>query len=63
MEPDGNCLFRSLSDQLFRDLGWNHEVVRQDVCDFIVGHQEEFKMFMVPDDTAASEVDDNYFDS
>jgi hypothetical protein len=62
IEPDGNCLFRSISDQLYRDLGQNHEAVRQDVCDFIEGHQEEFKSFMVPDDDGATEeVDDTYF--
>jgi hypothetical protein len=61
IKQDGNCMFRSISDQLYGDLGHNHESVRQDVCDFIEGHQDEFKSFMVPDDDVATEeVDDTY---
>lgn len=61
MEPDGNCLFRSLSDQLFRDHGSNHGEVRQDVCDFMEGHMDEFKVFLVLDDEEASEEDASDF--
>lgn len=63
MEPDGNCLFRALSDQLLRDHGRNHVEVRQDVCDFIEGHTDEFKMFLVLDDSEASEEDASDFDT
>jgi len=35
MDADGNCLFRSLSDQLFHDYGNCHADVRYAVCDYI----------------------------
>ena len=35
MDADGNCLFRSLSDQLFHDHGNCHVDVRSAVCDYI----------------------------
>lgn len=50
MSPDGNCLFRSLSDQLFGDYGNKHGEVRSEVCDFMEKHQEDFKVFLVFED-------------
>lgn len=50
MESDGNCLFRSLSDQLYWDHGAKHEDIRSEVCDFMESHEEEFSVFLVLDD-------------
>jgi hypothetical protein len=50
MSPDGNCLFRSLSDQLFGDYGNNHGDVRWAICDYIEKHQDDFKVFLVFED-------------
>lgn len=50
MAADGNCLFRSLSDQLYHDFGNNHELVRREVCDYLAGHESEFSAFLVLDD-------------
>lgn len=47
MAPDGNCLFRSISDQLFGDYGNAHLDVRSAVCDFIENKKEEFQVFLV----------------
>ena len=52
MEPDGNCLFRSISDQLFFDHGQRHEDVRHDICDYLQGHESFFSMFLDLDDEA-----------
>ena len=50
MADDGNCLFRSLSDQLYRDSGDRHGEIRKDVCDFLSQNEEDFAPFMVFDD-------------
>jgi len=50
MDSDGNCLFRSLSDQLYWDHGAKHEEIRSEVCDFMESHEEEFSVFLVLDD-------------
>jgi hypothetical protein len=51
MVGDGNCLFRSLSDQLFGDYGhMYHSVVREAVCDYMDGQKEYFQQFLVLDD-------------
>lgn len=55
MAADGNCLFRSLSDQIFWDYGNNHEEVRSDVCDFIEANEEEFSVFLVLDEDEEDE--------
>jgi len=47
MSSDGNCLFRSLSDQLYNDRGHHHDEVRSDICDFMAENEDEFKMFLV----------------
>lgn len=51
MASDGNCLFRSLADQLYADYGNHHDRVRADVCDFMERHQDEFSGFLVLDET------------
>ena len=50
MDPDGNCLFRSLSDQLFGDCGNAHFDVRSAVCDFMEKNEGDFRVFLVFED-------------
>lgn len=50
MSPDGNCLFRSLSDQLFGDYGNAHFDVRSAVCDFMEQNEGDFRVFLVFED-------------
>ena len=50
MQSDGNCLFRSLSDQLFGDYGNRHDVIRQNVCSFLEDNEEEFAVFLLLDE-------------
>jgi OTU domain-containing protein 3 len=50
MSPDGNCLFRALSDQLFGDYGNSHEDIRSEVCDFMEKNKEDFQVFLVYED-------------
>jgi len=50
MSADGNCLFRSLSDQLFGDYGNAHYDVRSAVCDFMEKNKEDFQVFLVFED-------------
>lgn len=55
MDPDGNCLFRSLSDQLYHDYGNTHDDVRADICDYLEAFEDEFRHFMVLDETEEDE--------
>jgi OTU-like cysteine protease/SEC-C motif len=59
MSADGNCLFRSLSDQLNHDQGhrW-HSVIRKAVCDFIESHKDDFAVFLVLDDDDCKDEED-----
>jgi len=50
MSPDGNCLFRSLSDQLFGDNGNAHYDVRSAVCNFMEKDKGDFQVFLVFED-------------
>ena len=51
MVGDGNCLFRSLSDQLFGDYGhMYHSVVREAICNYMDGQKELFQQFLVLDE-------------
>jgi hypothetical protein len=50
ISPDGNCLFRSISDQLFGDYGNNHADVRSAICDFMEKNKEDFQVFLVFED-------------
>lgn len=50
MDADGNCLFRSLSDQLTHDYGSNHADVRDKVCNYMAGHKNFFCDFVALND-------------
>lgn len=50
MNADGNCLFRSLSDQLCGDFGSKHSVIRQHICDYMEKNKEDFETFLVYED-------------
>jgi len=58
MAPDGNCLFRALSDQLYGDYGNRHEEIRSDICEYMEENKEDFKVFLVLDDDSCEEGDD-----
>ena len=58
MAPDGNCLFRSLSDQLYADYGNMHEEIRSDICDYMEQNKDDFQVFLVLDDDSCDEGDD-----
>jgi len=45
VEPDGACLFRSVSDQLYGDQEM-HEVVRKSCCDYMEMNQDYFQHFI-----------------
>jgi OTU domain-containing protein 3 len=49
MSPDGNCLFRALSDQLHGDYGSDHANIRSEICDFMEQNKQDFKDFLVID--------------
>jgi hypothetical protein len=50
MKADGNCLFRSLSDQLYDDRGDKHDVVRREICEYLSENRKEFENFLLMDD-------------
>jgi OTU domain-containing protein 3 len=50
INADGNCLFRSLSDQLCGDFGNKHAIVRQHICDYMEKNKEDFEVFLVYED-------------
>ena len=50
MSPDGNCLFRSLSDQLFGDFGNMHDHVRWAIVDYMKKNPDNFRHFLVYED-------------
>jgi hypothetical protein len=47
MNSDGNCLFRSLSDQLYNDHGDEHGTVRNEICNHLEQHKDEFQSFLL----------------
>jgi OTU domain-containing protein 3 len=55
MAADGNCLFRSLSDQLYHDRGNLHAQVREEVCDYLEAFEEDFCVFLVLDENEQDE--------
>lgn len=64
MSSDGNCLFRSLSDQLYLDYGINHDEVRSEICDYLEAHEDEFSIFLVLDEEDEDAADfDSYVQS
>ncbi|KAG7346102.1 OTU-like cysteine protease [Nitzschia inconspicua] len=50
MNADGNCLFRSLSDQLCGDFGSKHRIIRESVCKFMEENKEDYEVFLVYED-------------
>ena len=54
---DGNCLFRSLSDQLYRDSGAQHALVRNEICNHLQQHRETFECFLLMNDEDEDIVD------
>ena len=61
MESDGNCLFRSLSDQLYRDSGAQHALVRNEICNHLSRHRESFECFLLMNDEDEDIIDfDDY---
>jgi len=61
MAEDGNCLFRSLCDQLHSDFGSKHDVVRSEVCVYLEENEDNFKCFIVveEDDEMDFDLDDH----
>ena len=55
IDADGNCLFRSLSDQLYWDFGHQHSETRNEVCDYLEAFEEEFSVFLVLDEEEEDE--------
>jgi hypothetical protein len=51
MELDGNCFYQSVSDQLFRDQGNGHVIVRHQINNHIRRNGEEFKHFLLFNDS------------
>ncbi len=60
MNSDGNCLFRSLSDQLYNDDGDDHGAVRSTICDCLERNKDEFQSFLLmnEDDEDIMNIDD-----
>jgi OTU domain-containing protein 3 len=50
IEADGNCLFRSISDQLHHNQN-HHSEIRQQVMDFIEQNSEHFELFIEDDES------------
>ena len=51
MELDGNCFYQSVSDQLFRDQGNGHVIVHHQINNHIQTNREEFKHFLLLNDS------------
>jgi len=60
MNSDGNCLFRSLSDQLYNDDGEEHGTIRSEICDYLERNKDEFQCFLLmnEDDEDIMKIDD-----
>jgi OTU domain-containing protein 3 len=56
MEPDGNCLFRSLSDQIAGDAS-GHRDLRQRIIDYVETNRDDFEPFMEDDEPFDDYVD------
>lgn len=50
MEGDGNCMFRSIADQLFGSLV-GHIHIRMQVVDYMVKEKDNFSLFVEDDET------------
>ncbi len=63
MELDGNCFNRSVSDKLFRDERGGHVIVRHQINNHIWRNGEEFKKFLLLNDSNLELTDlGNYID-
>jgi hypothetical protein len=51
MVADGNCLFRSISHQLYNDYGQKHDVVRHDICTYLEENEDDFKVYLLLEDS------------
>jgi hypothetical protein len=51
MELEGNCFYRSVSDQLIRDQGNGHVIVHHQINNHIQRNGEEFKHFLLLNDS------------
>jgi OTU domain-containing protein 3 len=49
IDADGNCLFRSISDQLFSDQT-HHLEIRHQIMNYIHDHQDHFQLFIEDDE-------------
>ncbi|KAL3916954.1 MAG: hypothetical protein SGILL_004940 [Bacillariaceae sp.] len=58
MSPDGNCLFRALSDQLYGDYGNDHANIRAEICDFMESNKQDFTDFLVVEDDSDQQEED-----
>jgi hypothetical protein len=54
---DGNCMFRSIADQLFGEEG-RHREVRQECWDYIEEQKDYFVHFIEDDETIEEYVED-----
>jgi len=50
MDGDGNCLFRSVADQLTGNADGMHMDVRRKVMDYIAAHKDHFSLFIEDDE-------------
>jgi len=54
LQPDGNCLYRALEDQLQgeqgaeKDMPTGHEALRAAAADYMRSHEKEFAPFVLP---------------
>jgi len=49
MAKDGNCMFRSIADQLFGDADGHHEEVRRRCMDYMQQERDHFSQFVTED--------------
>jgi hypothetical protein len=50
MDPDGNCLFRSLLDRLYHDDGQAHDFTHHQITNYIPRYSDKFKDFLLLQD-------------
>ncbi len=62
MLSDGNCLFRSISHQLYNDFGQKHDVVRHEICNYLEENEDDFKVYLLLDDSDGENEDVCDFD-
>ena len=55
MVADGNCLFRSISHQLYTDHGQKHDTVRHEICNYLEKNEDDFKVYLLLEDSSDSD--------